>query len=200
MDIISSLSLVDWIDLFIQFSLLSLLAVGGAITTAPDMNRYLVIEQGWINSQQFSASIALSQAAPGPNVLFVALLGWNIGLNAGGGVENGWTAWGLALFGAVVVIMASVLPSSVFTYIAMRWASKNRDMRIIRAFKMGMAPIVISLFVSTGWLLTVAHDEPSRDWPIWILTVGIIFLTCYTKIHPWWLILVGACMGGLGLV
>ena len=200
MDINSSLSFADWFGLFIQFSLLSLLAVGGAITTAPDMNRYLVMQQGWISSQQFSSSIALSQAAPGPNVLFVALLGWNVGLNAGGGVENGWMAWGLAFFGALVVMMASVLPSAVFTYIAMRWVSKNREMRIVRAFKMGMAPIVISLFISTGWLLTVAYNEPSRDWPIWVLSAGIAFLAYYTKIHPWWFIVVGACMGGLGLV
>ena len=58
--------------------MLSLLAVGGAITTAPDMHRYIVGEHHWITDAQFSASIAIAQAAPGPNVLFVAVLGWNV--------------------------------------------------------------------------------------------------------------------------
>ena len=66
-----------------HFMVLSMLAVGGAITTAPDMNRWLVQQQGWLTDAQFTASVALAQAAPGPNILFVALLGWNVGLNAG---------------------------------------------------------------------------------------------------------------------
>eukprot|EP01035_Chromulina_nebulosa_P046204 gene46205-62588_t len=53
-----------WLLQIIQ--LLSLLAIGGAITTAPDMHRYLVTEHGWISDSQFTASIALAQAAPGP--------------------------------------------------------------------------------------------------------------------------------------
>jgi chromate transporter len=37
-----SLAPADWLDLFTHFLSLSLLAVGGAISTAPDMHRYLV--------------------------------------------------------------------------------------------------------------------------------------------------------------
>ena len=73
----------DWLQLFVYYLSLSLLAVGGAISTAPDMHRHLVGQQGWLTDPQFSASIAIAQAAPGPNVLFIALLGWNVGLNAG---------------------------------------------------------------------------------------------------------------------
>ena len=74
----------DWLSFFTHYLGLSLLSVGGAITTAPDMHRFLVDRQQWLTDPQFSASVAIAQAAPGPNVLFVALLGWNVGLNAGG--------------------------------------------------------------------------------------------------------------------
>ena len=94
-------TLTNWLDLFLHFASLSLLAVGGAITTAPDMHRYLVSEQGWLSEAQFTSSIALSQAAPGPNVLFVALLGWNLGLNAAGGPAAGAIAWWTALLGVL---------------------------------------------------------------------------------------------------
>ena len=67
------LTAAAWLSLFTHFTILSLLAVGGAITTVPDMQRFVVQEQGWISDAQFTASVALAQAAPGPNVLFVAV-------------------------------------------------------------------------------------------------------------------------------
>ena len=52
----------DWLDLLTHFLSLSLLAIGGAITTAPDMHRYLVDERQWLSDSQFTSSIALAQA------------------------------------------------------------------------------------------------------------------------------------------
>jgi chromate transporter len=193
-------TLANWLELFTHFASLSLLAVGGAITTAPDMHRYLVGQQGWLSDAQFSSSIALSQAAPGPNVLFVALLGWNVGLNAGGGPAGGAMAWGLALLGVLVTMLAIMLPSSVLTYTATRWAHRNRELRAVRAFKTGMAPIVIALLIATGWLLSVAHDQPARDWPLWLLTMASILLVWRTKVHMLWLIGTGALLGAFGWV
>ncbi len=193
-------TLANWIELFTHFASLSLLAVGGAITTAPDMHRYLVAEQGWLSDAQFSSSIALSQAAPGPNVLFVALLGWNVGLNAGGGPAAGAVAWSMALLGVLVTMLAIMLPSSVLTYTATRWAHRNRELRAVRAFKTGMAPIVIALLVATGWLLSAAHNQPARDWPLWALTVVTTLLVWRTKLHMLWLIGTGALLGALGWV
>ena len=190
----------DWASLFAHFASLSLLAVGGAITTAPDMHRYLVDGQGWLSNEQFSASIALSQAAPGPNVLFVALLGWNVGLNAAGGPAAGLTAWWMALMGVLVSMSATLLPSSVLTYAATRWAHRNRELRSVRAFKAGMAPIVIALLVATGWLLSAAHDQPARDWPLWLLTAASVLLVWKTRLHLLWLIAAGGCLGAAGLV
>ena len=191
---------IDWLAVFSHFASLSLLAVGGAITTAPDMHRYLVTQQAWLSDAQFTASIALSQAAPGPNVLFIALLGWNLGLNAGGGTGGGWVAWGLALLGVAVSMTATLLPSSVLTYTATRWAHRHRERRTVRAFKAGMAPIVIALLIATGWLLTAAHGQPASDWPLYLLTVAATLLVWRTRIHLLWLIGAGAVLGALGWV
>ncbi|MFC7408378.1 chromate transporter [Hydrogenophaga atypica] len=190
----------NWLELFTHFATLSLLGVGGAITTAPDMHRYLVHQQGWLSDAQFTSSIALSQAAPGPNVLFVALLGWNLGLNAAGGPVAGAIAWWTALLGVVVTLTAIMLPSSVLTYTATRWAHHNRELRAVRAFKTGMAPIVIALLVATGWLLTAAHDQPARDWRLWLLTAMATVIVWRTKLHLLWLLGTGALLGAFGLV
>ncbi len=182
----------DWLQLFTHFLSLSLLAVGGAITTAPDMHRYLVDQQGWLTDGQFTASIAIAQAAPGPNVLFVALMGWNVGLNAGG-------LW-LALLGVLVSMLGIMLPSSALTYMASRWGHENRDLRAVRAFKQGMAPIVIALLIATGWLLASAHGEPARDWPLWLTTVVSTLVVWRTRLHLLWLLGAGALLGWFGLV
>lgn len=190
----------DWLTLFTHFASLSLLAVGGAITTAPDMHRFLVTEQQWLTEAQFTSSIAIAQAAPGPNVLFVALMGWNVGLNAAGGTLNSAWAWALALMGVVLAMTAILLPSSVLTYSATRWAHRNRELRAVRAFKQGLAPIVIALLIATGWLLIAAHPHAARDWPLWLLMLFSTLLVWRTKIHLLWLIGAGAVLGGMGWV
>jgi chromate transporter len=190
----------DWVTLFTHFASLSLLAVGGAITTAPDMHRFLVTDQRWLTDAQFTSSIAIAQAAPGPNVLFVALMGWNVGLNAAGGTLGSAASWGLALLGVVIALTAIMVPSSVLTYTATRWAHRNRELRAVRAFKQGLAPIVIALLIATGWLLTAAHNNPARDWPLWLLTAVSALIVWRTKTHLLWLIGAGAVLGALGLV
>lgn len=187
----------DWLALFMHYLSLSLLAVGGAITTAPDMHRYLVEQRGWLTDAQFNASIAIAQAAPGPNVLFIGLLGWNVGLNAGGG---GMAAWALGLAGMAVTMTGIMLPSTTLTWLATRWGHRNRERRAVRAFKQGMAPVVIALLVATGWVLSSAHSNPQTDWPLWLLTAVTAVLVWRTRIHLLWLLGAGALLGALGLV
>ena len=194
------LSVSDWLALFNHFLSLSLLAVGGAIILAPDIHRFLVDENQWLTEQQFSSSIALAQSAPGPNVLFVGLMGWNVGLNAGAGLGGGWISVALSALGMLISLLGIMLPSSILTYTTTRWAQKHRDNRGVRAFKLGMAPVVIALLVSTGWLLTASHNDPMRDWPLWVLTVMAMGLVWRTRIHLLWLIGSGALIGALGWV
>jgi chromate transporter len=128
-------------------------------------------------------------------VLFVALMGWNVGLNAGGGPAGGWPAYGLALLGVAITMAGMLLPSCVLTYGATRWAHKNRELRAVRAFKAGMAPIVVALLMATGWLLTGSHDQPARDWPLWALTAAATLIVWRTRLHLLWLIGAGAALG-----
>jgi chromate transporter len=187
-----SMQAQDWLHLFLHFVSLSLLAVGGAITTVPDMHRYLVDQQNWLTSEQFNTAIAIAQAAPGPNVLFVALFGWNVGLNAGGG----WAA----LLGMACTMLGLLLPSTILTSVSTRWGHRNRDLRAVRAFKQGMAPIVIALMVATGWVLSSAQHGPRGDWNLWLLTAVSALIMWRTRLHLLWLLGIGAILGAWGWV
>lgn len=194
------LSWADWLSLLTHFMSLSLLAVGGAITTAPDIHRYLVDDTHWLSDAQFTSSIALAQGAPGPNVMFVALMGWNVGLNAAGGLGAGWPAVGLALWGVCITMVGILIPSCTLTFVATQWAHQNRELLAVKAFKSGMAPLVIALLIATGWLLTGKHENPAQDWPLWAVTAITTLIVWRTKIHLLWLLGAGAVLGGLGLV
>ncbi len=186
------LAWADWFQLFTHFLSLSLLAVGGAIATAPDMHRFLVDEHGWLSDSQFNASIAIGQAAPGPNVLFIALLGWHVGLNSG-------SLWA-ALLGVLLSMLGIMLPSSTLTFLASRWSHANRELRAVRAFKQGMAPIVIALLVATGWILASAHGDAARDWPLWLATAVSALIVWRTRLHLLWLLGAGALLGWFGVL
>jgi chromate transporter len=182
----------DWAALFGHYMLMSLMSVGGAISTSSEMHRFLVEQHHWLTQAQFNDSIALAQAAPGPNVLFVALMGWHVGLNAG--------SMAAALLGVAVTMLGILLPSTALTYVAAQWGHRNRELCAVRAFKQGMAPVVIALLMSTSWILGAAGGNAATDWPLWLLALVSGLIIWRTNLHLLWVLALGALAGWLQLV
>ena len=178
--------------MFRHFLSYSIVSIGGPLVLLPEMRQYLVTEQHWLTDGQFSASIVLAQAAPGPNILFVALMGWNIGLNAGGFLA--------ALGGALLCMVGIMLPSSTVVFVTAGWVQRNRDLRAVRAFKQGMGPVVIAMLIASGWTLATANTEASRDWSLWLVTAVATLVVWRTKIPMLWLLAAGAVLGASGLL
>ncbi|UCH47650.1 MAG: chromate transporter [Betaproteobacteria bacterium] len=174
------MSSADWLILFGHFLLLSLLSIGGAITVASDMHRVMVDQMGLISDAQFSASIAIAQASPGPNVLFVAVMGYQ--------------AAGIA--GAVAILIAIMLPSTTLALIAARWGQERRHWLSVRAFKAGMAPLVVGLLMATGWILATSIE----GWRHLVLTAVAALLVWKTRLHLLVLVGAGAVVGALGWI
>jgi chromate transporter len=165
--------------LFGHFLLLSFLAVGGAITTTPEMHRYLVIEHHWMTDAQFTASVAIAQAAPGPNVLFVAVMGWNVA---------GW-------LGALATMAGILIPSTALSLWATRWGASRRETRGVRAFTAGLAPLTIGLLIATGWVLA---GPAAGHLGAMALVAATVVVMMRTKISPMWAVGIGAVVGALG--
>lgn len=145
------------------------------------MHRYLVVEQRWIGDAEFTASVALAQAAPGPNVLFVATLGWNVA----------------GPLGAAVTLLGIMLPSTTLALWATRWGARRRATRGVRAFTSGMAPITIGLLLATGWVLAT----PSRGQAGLLLLVALtVAVMLRTRRGPIWMVGAGMVAGALGWV
>jgi chromate transporter len=191
---------LDWLNVFAHYLMLSMMSIGGAISTSSEMHRFLVEQHHWLTQEQFNQSLALAQAAPGPNVLFVALMGWHVGMNAG--------STAAALFGVLVTMVGILTPSTILTYTAARWGHRNRDLRAVRAFKQGMAPVVIALLLSTAWIMGSSAGASAGEtaaggagaWRLWLLAIAGGLVLWRTRIHLLWLLAAGALLGAFGLV
>ena len=175
----------DLLALFLHFLTLSLLSIGGAMSTAPEMQRYFVVERGWIGEADFTTAIALAQAAPGPNVLFVPVLGFQ--------------AAGLA--GAAAALLGILLPSTRLSLGVSRWGATRRETPLVRAFTAGLAPVTVGLTFAAGWLLALPFiGDPAHRLGALALIAFTALVTLKTKLAPMWMIAVGAAAGALGLV
>ena len=167
-----------------HLALLSFAAVGGGvIMLAPDIHRYVVDVHGWTTSEQFAAAYAIAQAAPGPNMLFVTLVGWQVA----------------GLLGAIGATGAVVIPPALLTFVATRVSSRKGGTvgRFGMAVRNGLAPVSVGLLLAGVWVLFTSAGAGPRESIVVLLTLVIVLKT---KINPLWLIVAGALAGIAGLI
>jgi chromate transporter len=164
-----------------HFSLLSLLAFGGANSVVPEMHRLAVDVHGWTSSPEFADLFAIAQAAPGPNMMIVTL----VGLRAAG------------VPGAIVATVAMCLPSCLLTFTVSRAMTRFADNPWRAALQAGLAPVTVGLVLGTGWLLTRAADHSAAAYA---LTAAGAAWMLVARWNPLWLLAAGAVLGLAGVV
>lgn len=165
------------IELMASFGVLSLVAFGGMPSVMPEMQRLVVDVHGWTSAEQFIQLFAIAQAAPGPNVLIVSLIGWKVA--------------GLA--GAIGALLAVCFPAAVLAWwIAGLWERfKESPWRI--AIQRAIAPLVVGLTLAGGYVL-VTPSAP--DWRLWAIAGATIVASLATRVNPLWFLAVGGAVGG----
>jgi chromate transporter len=169
---------VNWevlTQLAADFSVLSLIAVGGAITVLPEMHRSVVDVHGWMSAAQFAELFALAQASPGPNILVVSLIGWKVA--------------GVA--GAVVATAAMCGPSCVLAFAVSRVWQRFRGSPWRAAVEDGLVPVTVGLMLAGGYLITLSADASIAAFAITAVTAAAVLST---RIHPLW------CFTAAGLI
>lgn len=168
------------ISLAIIFSQLSLLAFGGGNTILPEMQRQVVDVHHWMTAENFTSLFALAQAAPGPNLMVVPLIGWHIA---------GWQ-------GMLVSSVAKFGPSSLVTIIVLRlWDRfKNKPWRAVA--QAGIFPMTVGLLAASAALITMASVN---NWLLALIAAAVAVLGWRTRLHPLWLLLGGALAGLAGI-
>ena len=68
-----------YLQLAAMFGTLSLLSIGGGNAVLPEMHMQAVVGKHWLTNSQFADVFSISQAAPGPSILIVTLVGYAAG-------------------------------------------------------------------------------------------------------------------------
>jgi chromate transporter len=161
------------------FSQLSLLAFGGGNTILPEMQRQVVEVHHWMPAREFSALFALAQAAPGPNMMIVTLIGWHVA---------GWA-------GMLVTSVAKFGPSSLVTAAVLHAWDRFKDRPWRRIAQRGLVPVTAGLVAASAVLIAKASDPV---WIAWVITGVCAVLAFRTRIHPLWLLAAGSLIGVTG--
>lgn len=167
--------------LCLNLALLSFVTVGGLISIIPELHRLIVEKHGWLTEQQFVDLFAIAQAAPGPNMLFVTLVGWQMA---------GW-------IGAIGATIAMIGPTCVLTFYMTRLWDRFKDAPWRVAVQAGLIPVTIGLVSATAYLIARAVDI---SWIAFGLTAAVALFAYFTRFNPLWALLVAAAVGFAGLV
>lgn len=166
--------------LAVQFAILSLLAVGGAMAVVPEMHRQAVEVHQWMTERQFADLFAIAQAAPGPNIIVVTLIGFQ--------------AAGIA--GALTATAAMCGPACVLTFYVARVFDRFRHARWRIVIQAGLVPVSVGLFAAGAFIIARAADTGLATLAITLVTAAV---TYFTRFNPLWLFAAAGVLGYLGL-
>ena len=181
--------MTTYLSLISMFGVLSLLSIGGGNTVLPEMHLQAVSGHHWLTNGQFADIFSISQAAPGPSILIVSLVGYAAGLKAAG-VLGG-------VIGGVIATVAMILPAALLMYlVTVSWKRAEKSKWRV-AVEKGFAPLTVGLILATSLVMSRAADH---DWRAHLITAVATVIFVRTKTNP--LIVVGAAalLGYLGLV
>ncbi|MGD0107030.1 MAG: chromate transporter [Rhodopila sp.] len=168
-------------QLAVVYGQMSLLAFGGANALIPEMQRQVVDVHHWMSAQEFAGLFALAQAAPGPNMMVVSLVGWQVG----------------GLWGALVTTGAVAAPCAVLTFLVSGAWYRFKDAPWRKALQAGLQPVTAGLIVASAALLI---QSTAVDWTAAAVTVVAAGLFICTKLHPMLILGAAAAAGATGLV
>jgi chromate transporter len=156
-------------------------AVGGPSTILPDIHRYVVEVEQLITSAQFAEIYTLAQVAPGPNVMYVTLLGWHLA---------GWK-------GAAATTIPLLVPATTLTLLVGHLNERYPQATIGRAIRRGLTPITIGLMFASATILMRAVNHDWRGYAVTLLAAALVLRKSW---NPLWLLGAGALAGIAGLV
>ncbi|MET8753229.1 chromate transporter [Streptomyces sp. NPDC004667] len=158
------------------FSQLSLLSFGGGNAVLPELQRQAVDLRSWATPEQFHSLFGLSQAAPGPNLMIVTLLGWHV---AGPG-------------GALVATLAMVGPSALVAVLVTRLWHGLRDRPWQRTVQAAMTPVSAGL-VCAGAVFAVRASTGTATGVVIVVVATALAAT--KRLHPLAILGAGAACG-----
>lgn len=171
----------DLISMSLHFLALWFVAVGGPSAILPEIHRYVVEANQLLTSAEFAEIYTLAQVAPGPNVMYVTLMGWHLA---------GWA-------GAAATTIPLLVPATTLTLLVGHLNERYPNAALGRAIRRGVMPITIGLMFAGA---TVLMRAVNHDWRGYLLTFLTVAVVLRKTLNPLWLLAAGALAGMAGFV
>jgi chromate transporter len=169
------------ISLFLKLSAFSALAFGGINALLPALYDLSVTQEHWLSRQTFTDFFAIAQAAPGPNLMTVTLIGWHVS----------------GIIGAVVASVAICWPSSIMVYFLQNYINNMKNPRMQRAIQFAASALAVGLVLGSAWNIS---SQLNQHLTAYALTFSAIIVVVFTRWHPLYLIGIGGLLGALGFI
>lgn len=173
-----------YVQLFLAFFIPGILGYGGGPASIPLIEKEVVGTYGWLTTAEFSETLALGNALPGPIATKVAAY---VGYEVAG------------VFGAAVALFATIGPSLLLMLILLNLLYRNRNSPRVKRLSSFVLPTIAILMAE----LTFDFVQTSVDFIEWLPTI-ILMVIAYLalekfKVHPAIVIGVGLVVGGVVL-
>lgn len=149
----------------VSFFFTALISVGGISTMIPEIHRQVVEMHGWMTNEQFATAFAISQVAPGPNILLMTMMGWRIA---------GWE-------GLIVATLSTIIPTSMIALMAGRAEERIEHARWYAMTKRALPPLVVGLICASALITAQAAIS---NWLGVALAAGVAVYTGTTRTNP----------------
>lgn len=159
-----------------DFTVLSLLGVGGGVAMLPELERICTVKNGWLAPEDFVQVYSLGQLAPGANGIVVLLIGYRVA---------GWA-------GALVATLAMFVPSALLAYCAGRAWNRWSESPWRQAVHRGLTPITVGLMLGGVWSLARSAVTGVPTGGLALLVFALVLLN---RVNPAWLVLGGGLAG-----
>ncbi|MFD2210887.1 chromate transporter [Virgibacillus halophilus] len=156
-------------DLFMAFFRSGMLGYGGGLSAVPLMQREIVDKFGWMNDEEFSDILALSNTLPGPiNTKMSGYIGWRL---AG--------FWGL-----MNALIASFLPTAILMILLLTVLNTYKEKPWVQGMARGVLPIAGVMIGVLAWDF-VKKSKTGLGWLMTIIYLVISFVVMeLLGIHP----------------
>ncbi len=155
-----------YLNLFYQFFMTGLFAVGGGLATLPFLSR-MAENTGWFTQMDLANMVAVSESTPGP-----------LGVNMA--TYTGYTSGGI--LGGVVAVAGLITPSIIVVILVARVLKKFQDSTAVQGMFYGFRPASTALIAAAGiqvfevaFFSNATFSALVRDWAGAIHWKGILW-------------------------
>ncbi len=164
------------LELVETFALLSILSIGGANATLPEIHRQVVVLHHWMSDATFAQVVTIGQTAPGPNVMVASIIGWQLA----------------GITGLLVVTLSMVVPSSGIAVAVGRFVARHEEGANVSLVRRALAPVALGFMLASSVVMTRATWQGVGTLVVVAVVAAMVVLT---RLSPLWGIAGGAIVG-----